>query len=89
MNCTMRRLFSGKGFLREKGGCGFPQKDGAPVVNAGFGTFEVPFIKEANPKRDIKQKTPSDLDGVFQKKGDDILSHITAVPSAQAGLTSL
>ena len=25
----------------------------------------------------------------FQKKGDDILSHITAVPSAQAGLTSL
>ena len=23
------------------------------------------------------------------KKGDDILSHITAVPSAQAGLTSL
>ena len=25
----------------------------------------------------------------FQKKGDDILSHITAVPSAQAGLTTL
>ena len=24
-----------------------------------------------------------------QKKGDDILSHIIAVPSAQAGLTSL
>ncbi|MDR6969348.1 hypothetical protein J2X31_003378, partial [Flavobacterium arsenatis] len=24
-----------------------------------------------------------------QKKGDDILSHNTAVPSAQAGLTSL
>ncbi len=26
---------------------------------------------------------------VFKKKGDDILSHITAVPSAQSGLTSL
>ena len=25
----------------------------------------------------------------FSKKGDDILSHIIAVPSAQAGLTSL
>ena len=25
----------------------------------------------------------------FQKKGDDILSHKIAVPSAQAGLTSL
>ena len=25
----------------------------------------------------------------FQKKGGDILSHITAVPSAQSGLTSL
>ena len=25
----------------------------------------------------------------FQKKGGDILSHITAVPSAQAGLTTL
>jgi hypothetical protein len=25
----------------------------------------------------------------FSKKGDDILSHITAVPSAQAGLTTL
>ena len=26
---------------------------------------------------------------IFQKKGDDILSHIAAVPSAQAGLTTL
>ena len=26
---------------------------------------------------------------VFKKKGGDILSHITAVPSAQSGLTSL
>ena len=25
----------------------------------------------------------------FQKKGGDILSHITVVPSAQSGLTSL
>ncbi len=25
----------------------------------------------------------------ISKKGDDILSHITAVPSAQAGLTTL
>ena len=28
-------------------------------------------------------------DEAFSKKGDDILSHITAVPSAQAGLTTL
>ena len=36
-----------------------------------------------------KTKNPVSLDKGFQKKGDDILSHITAVPSAQAGLTSL
>jgi hypothetical protein len=36
-----------------------------------------------------KQKTPHLLMKGFSKKGDDILSHITAVPSAQAGLTSL
>ena len=42
-------------------------------------------------------KKPSSLDEGFLriwnkfriKKGDDILSHITAVPSAQAGLTTL
>ena len=37
----------------------------------------------------IKAKNPSSLDEGFLKKGDDILSHITAVPSAQAGLTTL
>ena len=37
----------------------------------------------------FKQKTLSKLDRVFKKKGDDILSHKNAVPSAQAGLTSL
>ena len=34
-------------------------------------------------------KKPRSLEQGFQKKGDDILSHITAVPSAQAGLTTL
>ena len=35
-----------------------------------------------------KQKAPS-FDEAFLKKGSDILSHRNAVPSAQAGLTSL
>ena len=35
-----------------------------------------------------KQKVPHFREGL-SKKGDDILSHITAVPSAQAGLTTL
>ena len=35
------------------------------------------------------QKNPIRNGWGFQKKGDDILSHNTAVPSAQAGLTSL
>ena len=38
----------------------------------------------------LQTKNPDSLGiRVFQKKGDDILSHITAVPSAQAGLTTL
>ncbi len=36
-----------------------------------------------------KAENPIRFGWGFQKKGDDILSHITAVPSAQAGLTSL
>ena len=36
-----------------------------------------------------KQKSLSITRQAFQKKGGDILSHITAVPSAQSGLTSL
>ena len=36
-----------------------------------------------------KTKSPSFSRRAFQKKGDDILSHIIAVPSAQAGLTTL
>ena len=36
-----------------------------------------------------KNKKPRSLEQGFLKKGDDILSHITAVPSAQAGLTTL
>jgi hypothetical protein len=36
----------------------------------------------------IKKITPTKRLG-FLKKGGDILSHITAVPSAQSGLTSL
>ena len=36
-----------------------------------------------------KTKNPLFSQRVFLKKGDDILSHITAVPSAQAGLTTL
>jgi hypothetical protein len=37
----------------------------------------------------LNKKPHFDRNGVFQKKGDDILSHKTAVPSAQAGLTTL
>ena len=37
----------------------------------------------------IKKRTPTFSGWGSLKKGDDILSHITAVPSAQAGLTSL
>ena len=37
----------------------------------------------------IKQKIPFIFMKGILKKGDDILSHIIAVPSAQAGLTSL
>ena len=37
----------------------------------------------------IQNKKPRSLEQGFSKKGDDILSHIIAVPSAQAGLTSL
>ena len=37
----------------------------------------------------IKKRTPTFSSWGSIKKGDDILSHITAVPSAQAGLTSL
>ena len=36
----------------------------------------------------MKTKKPVNRQA-FQKKGGDILSHITAVPSAQSGLTSL
>ena len=37
----------------------------------------------------IKKRTPTCIGWGSIKKGDDILSHITAVPSAQAGLTTL
>jgi len=37
----------------------------------------------------VKKRTPTFSGWGSLKKGDDILSHITAVPSAQAGLTSL
>ena len=40
-------------------------------------------------KSNVLIKNPGHKNGVFKKKGDDILSHITAVPSAQAGLTTL
>ena len=36
-----------------------------------------------------KTEKPVFSDRLFTKKGDDILSHNNAVPSAQAGLTSL
>ena len=43
-----------------------------------------------NIQNSFKPKNPVSVrNRVFQKKGDDILSHITAVPSAQAGLTTL
>ena len=36
-----------------------------------------------------KNKKACSFEQAFQKKGGDILSHITAGPSAQSGLTSL
>jgi hypothetical protein len=47
------------------------------------------IINIEKTKRSINKKSPSNNDEDFLKKGDDILSHITAVPSAQAGLTTL
>ena len=46
-------------------------------------------MKSVHFKTIIKQKTPFLSKRGFIKKGSDILSHITAVPSAQAGLTTL
>ena len=46
------------------------------------------YANFSSPISSIKQKTPSVRIG-FLKKGGDILSHITAVPSAQSDLTSL
>ncbi|AWA29981.1 hypothetical protein HYN48_07775 [Flavobacterium magnum] len=37
----------------------------------------------------LKKRTPTCIGWGSINKGDDILSHKTAVPSAQAGLTSL
>jgi hypothetical protein len=51
------------------------------LKNAEFSTSILNFAQNKKPL--------SDLDRGSQKKGDDILSHITAVPSAQAGLTTL
>ena len=58
--------------------------------------FRLGFHKksdEPSPKdkhrRSENKKPYFERNRVFQKKGDDILSHITAVPSAQAGLTTL
>ena len=59
-------------------------------------SFQIGFSKkgdEPSPKGEhvvpIKKRTPTFSGWGSTKKGDDILSHITAVPSAQAGLTSL
>ena len=57
-------------------------KGGSPV-GFRYANFSSPITQNKT-----KQKTPS-YDEAFKKKGDDILSHIIAVPSAQAGLTSL
>ncbi len=71
-----------KGFVR-------PQKDAAPITNAVLGIFECSVFRSRITKQ-CKNKKPCFVGNrVFQKKGDDILSHIIAVPSAQAGLTSL
>ena len=58
--------------------------------------FRLGFSKErrrtesyARTRRSYKQKTPTFTSWGFQKKGDDILSHKIAVPSALAGLTTL
>jgi hypothetical protein len=61
-----------------------PVRKGAAREN-GRTFFYVSFL---NPPKN--KKSPFALaNGDSQKKGDDILSHMTAVPSAQAGLTSL
>ena len=52
--------------------------------------IQVAFYLESHRDDILVTKKPYQInDRAFQKKGGDILSHITAVPSAQSGLTSL
>ena len=39
--------------------------------------------------KEAKKKPRSKASGLFMVLGDDLLSHLTAVPSARSGLTSL
>ena len=55
--------------------------------STGFGID--PDEPSLRTRRSNKKKNPSLKSWGSIKKGDDILSHITAVPSAQAGLTTL
>ena len=54
-----------------------------------LGLIRIDPVLPKHSKRHKNKKPHSERNRVFQKKGDDILSHITAVPSAQAGLTTL
>jgi hypothetical protein len=59
-----------------------------PSREGGSG-IQYPLSKIPHHQDSTKQRTPAFSGWGSIKKGDDILSHITAVPSAQAGLTSL
>jgi hypothetical protein len=57
--------------------------------STGFGIDPGLIPNLANTCRTDKKRTPTFSGWGSIKKGDDILSHITAVPSALAGLTTL
>ncbi len=78
-----------EGVLGEETGIQPPQKDAAPITNAVLVMFECSVFRSRITKQSKNKKPCFVGNRVFQKKGDDILSHIIAVPSAQAGLTSL
>ena len=80
--------------LREKGqgkkeALRSPQKDAASITNALPINQKLISKQEAFYQNFQKTENPIRFGQGFQKKGDDILSHNNAVPSAQAGLTSL
>ena len=59
-----------------------------PHFSEGLSKKRQRIESEGRHAAPIKKITLTDWSGLL-KKGSDILSHITAVPSAQSGLTSL